>query len=342
MRNVARLLLVCLGLTVAFGNAQGQHPPRPPIIDMHLHALSIAGFAAGESPQACSDNRQIVWFGWDPQQPFPAEPGSCPGHVVPAPRTDEELLHQTMTALERFNIRLAVTAGLAEEVAKWRAAAPGRILPALSFLSGRDAEGRPLYHDVANLRRWFQEGRFAVFAEVAPQYDGMSPADPALAPFFALAEELDIPVGLHLGEGPPGGPNFPGYGRYRVRMGSPMLLEDVLARHPRLRLYVMHFGSPLVDEMIAILYSYPQVYVDVAQNNWGFPRKQFHDQLRRLVEAGYGKRIMFGSDQMLWPHTIGLAIETIESADFLTAEQKRDIFCHNAARFLRLPAETCD
>jgi hypothetical protein len=26
----------------------------------------------------------------------------------------------------------------------------------------------------------------------------------------------------------------------------------------------------------------------------------------------------------------------VESADFLTAEQKRDIFCNNAARFLRL------
>ena len=39
---------------------------------------------------------------------------------------------------------------------------------------------------------------------------------------------------------------------------------------------------------------------------------------------------------MIWPDTIHLAIETIGSADFLTAEQKRDIFYNNAARFLRL------
>ena len=45
---------------------------------------------------------------------------------------------------------------------------------------------------------------------------------------------------------------------------------------------------------------------------------------------------MFGSDQMVWPEAIGLAIEGIESADFLTAEQKRDIFYNNAVRFLRL------
>jgi uncharacterized protein len=61
--------------------------------------------------------------------------------------------------------------------------------------------------------------------------------------------------------------------------------------------------------------------------------------LRRLVEAGFEQRILFGSDQMLWPHTIGLVIETIESAEFLTEQQKRDILYNNAARFLRLSEE---
>jgi uncharacterized protein len=116
---------------------------------------------------------------------------------------------------------------------------------------------------------------------------------------------------------------------------SPFLLEELLIRHPRLRVYVMHYGSPLVDEMIAMLFSHP-LYVDVAGNDWSLPRKEFHSHLRRLVEAGFGKRIMFGSDAMVWPQTIPVAIESIESAEFLTEEQKRDIFYNNAARFLRL------
>jgi predicted TIM-barrel fold metal-dependent hydrolase len=58
--------------------------------------------------------------------------------------------------------------------------------------------------------------------------------------------------------------------------------------------------------------------------------------LRRLVDAGFGKRIMFGFDQMIWPQAIGIGIDTIEHADFLTTEQKRDILYNNAARFLRL------
>ena len=48
------------------------------------------------------------------------------------------------------------------------------------------------------------------------------------------------------------------------------------------------------------------------------------------------KRIMFGSDQMVWPDAIPVAINSIRSAPFLTAEQKRDILHDNAARFLRL------
>jgi predicted TIM-barrel fold metal-dependent hydrolase len=126
---------------------------------------------------------------------------------------------------------------------------------------------------------------------------------------------------------------------YRVRLGSPLQLEEVLIRHPKLRIYVMHYGSPLVDEMIALMFSHPQVYVDIAQNNWGFPREHFYSQLKRLVDAGFEERIMWGSDQMVWPQTIRIAIETIEKAPFLTGKQKRDIFYNNAARFLRLSKE---
>jgi predicted TIM-barrel fold metal-dependent hydrolase len=39
---------------------------------------------------------------------------------------------------------------------------------------------------------------------------------------------------------------------------------------------------------------------------------------------------------MLWPETIRIAIETVEWADFLSTEEKRDILYNNAVRFLRL------
>ena len=42
---------------------------------------------------------------------------------------------------------------------------------------------------------------------------------------------------------------------------------------------------------------------------------------------------------MVWPRAIDVAIEAVESAPFLSQEQRRDIFYNNAARFLRLTEE---
>jgi predicted TIM-barrel fold metal-dependent hydrolase len=61
-----------------------------------------------------------------------------------------------------------------------------------------------------------------------------------------------------------------------------------------------------------------------------------------LGRIGFGKRIMFGSDEMVWPGTIPMVIESIESADFLSEVQKCDIFCRNAVRFLRLDVKSWD
>jgi len=113
----------------------------------------------------------------------------------------------------------------------------------------------------------------------------------------------------------------------------------VLIRHPKLRLYVMHAAWPMADRLITLMWAHPQVYVDVAVIDWALPRNEFHAYLRRLVEAGFGQRILFGSDQMVWPETIGMAVEGIESAAFLTESQKRDIFYNNATRFFRLADE---
>lgn len=47
---------------------------------------------------------------------------------------------------------------------------------------------------------------------------------------------------------------------------------------------------------------------------------------------------MFGSDQMNWPGAIGLGIDMINEADYLTYELEQMILHDNAARFLRLDA----
>jgi hypothetical protein len=245
-----------------------------------------------------------------------------PGGVEPlsglrAPDSAEEVQRLTLQALDDLGVVFAIASGPRAEA--YRASDPDRIW-ASPYLTGVQVP-------VDSLRAWF-----------APQYSGLSPDAPELEPYFALAEELDIPVGLHVSIGAPGAAYR---GSYRMAQGNPLLLEGVLVRRPDLRLYVMHAGWPFLDEVLGLLWTYSQVYIDVAVINWVLPRAEFHHYLQRIVEAGYADRILFGSDQMVWPDAIGLAVEAVESAPFLCEAQKRDIFCANAARFLRLEESIC-
>jgi len=189
--------------------------------------------------------------------------------------------------------------------------------------------------NVSVLRDDFGARQLSVIGELGLQYDGVDPNDPHMEPYWALAEELDIPVGIHTGLSFPNTP-YQCCPKFRTSLGNPALLEEVLIRHRKLRVYLMHAGWPYLQETKAIMHMYPQVYADLAAIDWIAPREEFHEYLRALVRAGFGKRLMFGSDQMVWPEVIGMAIEGIESANFLTEEQKRDIFYNNAVRFLRL------
>ena len=119
-------------------------------------------------------------------------------------------------------------------------------------------------------------------------------------------------------------------------MGNPLLLEELLARHPKLRVQVMHAGYPMIDNMLTLLQANSHVYVDVAGLIWSYPLKEVNRYIQRLVDAGFEDRVMFGTDQFQWPKLMAYSISIIQNADYLTPEQKRDILYNNAARFLRL------
>lgn len=322
--GVVSLLLLASGCQ---GRERSSSIPSP-IIDMNLKAHSLSQYGGG-MPN-CANDQEIVYPGVDPREPMILSRLKRCASPIPPATSDESLMKESLATLERRNI-FAVTTGPLAHVRAWRAARPDRIIPAHAF-------GDPGSPGAEEFRRLVTSRELALFSEVSLQYEGVSLDDSRWEPYFALAEELDVPVGVHLGEGPAGAPYWAAPS-YRARLTSPLQLEEVLIRHPRLRLYVIHYGSPLVDEMIAVLFSHPQVYVDISGNDWALPRPHFHGQLRRLVEAGFVKRIMWGSDQMIWPGAIEIAIDTIATAPFLNAEQKRDIFYNNAARFLRLSKE---
>lgn len=327
---------ICALLAAAPVGAQG---PGRPILDMHLHARR-ADYMGPNPPPMCAPF--AVMPRWDnarpPEEGFAFHLPPC-REPIPAATTDEAVLRETLAAMKRYNI-IGMVSGEPDLMAVWKAAAPERIIVGLDLRIGVDsAQPHVAPRSPDEVRALYSVGAFDVLGEVMAQYEGIPADDPRLEPYWALAEELDIPVGIHLGAGGPADPYFGSPG-YRARNSSPLLMEEVLVRHPRLRVYLMHAGYPFADDLRALLFTHPQVYVDIGSIVYTEPRPAFYRFLQRVVESGYGDRVMFGSDQMIWPDIIGPSVAAIEEAPFLTAEQKRDILYNNAARFLRLsPAE---
>ena len=296
--------LVLLALLAATAGAQ----QKAPIIDVHVHSFGPLVRPDGHRASLPCVNDRVPCD--NPSSSF---------------TTKESVIAGVVAGMKRHNIVMGVLLGgpLEEEYLR---AGEGRFLRAAddSFFGGPSPD---------SVRALLKGGTIKAIGELVPAYLGVSPADSAFAPYFALAREYDVPVLVH---GAGMGGRFP---TYRAAMGRPLLLEEVLKRNPNIRMYVENAGYPFADEMVAILYMYPNVYVDVSTITWLIPRTAFHDYLRRLVRAGFGDRIMFGTDQFGFPEIMSLAVEAVEAASFLTPAQKRDIFYNNAARFFRLSPE---
>jgi hypothetical protein len=269
---------------------------------------------------------------------------------------------ETKPFMDDANVVLGLVSGSLEVAQEWQRLAPTQIIAGVLFpcdggilanSGGRKCfENGETWPDIDWLRQETEAKRIGFLGEITTQYLGLPPNDPKMEPYYALAEDLDIPVLIHIGLGLPGaaysGSDFedawcgeePCAPNFRAGMSRPMLLEEVLIKHPRLRICVMHAGWPMRDEMINLLYNHPQVYVDIAILTYDgiVPTKAFQGYLQALVAHGFGKRIMWGIDSGDY-NDFSSAIEAIESADFLAAEQKRDIFYNNAAKFLRLTDE---
>lgn len=293
--------LLLVSNVFVFGQKRSKTPL--PIIDVHMH---------------CYDK--------DPRLDA-LVPNPISGRALTATDGKAHML-ETVAEMKKYNIVKGMVSNYYDVALRWKAADPNRFMVGYSF-------DDPSTVDLDFLRREHKAGRLDVIGEVGLQYAGIAPNDPRLEPIFALAEELDIPVGIHLGLGPPNTP-YQGNPKFRTSFGKPSLLEEVLIKHPKLRIYVMHAGYPYTEEMVALMYVYPQLYVDIAVINWIITKGEFYEHLRRLVQAGNGERIMFGSDHMVWTDAIGMAIENVNAAKFLSEKQKRDIFYNNAVRFFRL------
>jgi hypothetical protein len=279
---------------------------RGPIIDVHLHAHTSESLA----------------------QPVPN-----PATGEMSPKTAVEHMTRSLAIMKERNVVLGIVSGKSvADVEPWEAAEPDRIMKGI----GLDDPSTSIQPQ--ELDRLFREKRLDALGEVTAPYAGYSPSDRAFDAYWAVAAKHGVPVGIHTGGAPPGTP-YTCCPKFRLALNDPLLLEDLLVKYPALKVNVMHAGGFFRENALMLMTMYRHVYVDIGALSWtpvaGDMLEPFlHEAKRRRMLD----RVLFGSDQMRWPEGIALAIDRVNRLDFLTVEEKQDIFYDNAATFLGLTA----
>jgi uncharacterized protein len=297
-------LFILIGMVILVREAIAQNIDTyvGPIIDMHLHAYTNESF-------------------W----------GSIPNPVTGeiSVKNATEHSQRSVALLKKNNIVLAVVDGMSPEaVDTWEELFENKIIRGLGV-------DDPSNLDIDQFKRWVEDEKVELFGEIGTIYAGYAPADSLLFPFYEICQDYDIPVSIHTGG------SFPGITErntnFRLRLGDPFLVEDILVNFPKLRVYLMHAGAHFYERTAMLMRQYPNLYVDIAVLNWIPDANHFFLPFLKLAKQYHVlDRVMYGSDQMIWPEAIGMAIQNLQSVDFLTLEEKKDIFYNNAARFLRL------
>ncbi len=156
-----------------------------------------------------------------------------------------------------------------------------------------------------------------------PTYQYYYPNDSMIYPLYAKAQELGIPVSMHLGSS-----IFTGS---RIKYGDPIYVDDVAVDFPDLTLIQCHSGRPFwYDRAFGLARLHRNVYAEVS----GLPPSRllnYFPEMDRLAD-----KVIYGSD---WPGvpTIKENVQVIKGLA-LKEETKRKILGENAARILGIDA----
>jgi len=155
-------------------------------------------------------------------------------------------------------------------------------------------------------------------AHLHPYGFGLPLNDAAYYPFYAKCVELDVPLVVQVGHSAEAMPNA---------LGRPLLLDDVALYFPELRIVAAHTGWPWVEELIALAWKHPNVYIGTSAHA---PRYWDPALVRFLNSRGMGK-VLFGTDYPVLRHAEALAqVDALglkeEARAWLLRETARKVF----------------
>ena len=270
------------------------------VIDMHMHSYTENDFWVGKARNGFESSK-----------------------------TSKEHLEQTIQKMNQHNIEFAVICGTIESIERY-AKADNRFIPAY-----QDYEEKLI--PIKQFEEYIKSGKIKVFGEVMAVYKGMTLTDSMYQTYLAICEKYGVPVAYHSGGSFPNAQQL-GWPKYRIALGDPFLIEDVLVKYPKLKLYLMHAGENFFENTLRMMDGYPNLYADLGVELWLHPLTKDYGTrfLKSAKQYGFLDRVLFGSDQMVWPEAISSSIDFLNSMDFLTPVEKEMILYKNAQKFLGL------
>ncbi|GAB4342825.1 MAG: hypothetical protein Kow0099_20730 [Candidatus Abyssubacteria bacterium] len=121
---------------------------------------------------------------------------------------------------------------------------------------------------------------------------GFYPDDERYYPLYGKVAELELPMLVHTGMGPPG---------TYLKYNQPVHVDKVAVDFPEIKIIMAHMGDPWVDEAITVVVKNQNVYVDISawQPSFKFAPFVLCQALTKIKMAtGDMRKVLFGTD---WP-----------------------------------------
>ena len=177
---------------------------------------------------------------------------------------------------------------------------------------------------VREIRRCYNLGLRGITCR--PFMFGIPPTHAKMYPLYSTCVELDIPIWFHMSIN---------YSTLTMEVERPIYLDLVAQDFPELKIIAGHGGWPWVNEMVAVAWRNPNIYIDIAT---------YLPKYIGMKGTGWEPLIHFGNsilqDRILFGSTwtaMGLTIKQLADEVMklpLKEEVKHKWVYHNAARLL--------
>lgn len=124
-------------------------------------------------------------------------------------------------------------------------------------------------------------------AHLYPHWFELAPDHARYYPFYAKCCELDVPIIIHVGQSMIYAPDMP-----CRSVAQPITLDGVACDFPELKIVGSHIGIPWTDEMIAMCWKHPNVYIASDAH----APKYWPQSLVHYINTFGQDKVMFGTD----------------------------------------------